>query len=206
MEEAKLIALAQKGDETAFEQLVLLYQKRVYNLALRMVQNPDDAFDLSQEAFLKAWKNLPNLKADAAFSTWLFRMTSNECIDFLRRSKRQKTVSLTVESDDDEEVQLDMPDMAPGPEEAAIRAEEQALLQKAMEQLPPDHRQILTLRIVDDLDYRQISEVLGIAEGTVKSRLARARDNLRKNLAALGNNSSFMPSENQEGREQHAVQ
>ncbi|MCQ2419009.1 MAG: sigma-70 family RNA polymerase sigma factor [Clostridia bacterium] len=206
MEEAKLIALAQKGDETAFEQLVLLYQKRVYNLALRMVQNPDDAFDLSQEAFLKAWKNLPNLKADAAFSTWLFRMTSNECIDFLRRSKRQKTVSLTVESDDDEEVQLDMPDTAPGPEEAAIRAEEQALLQKAMEQLPPDHRQILTLRIVDDLDYRQISEVLGIAEGTVKSRLARARDNLRKNLAALGNNSSFMPSENQEGREQHAVQ
>lgn len=206
MEEAKLIALAQKGDDTAFEQLVLLYQKRVYNLALRMVQNPDDAFDLSQEAFLKAWKNLPNLKADAAFSTWLFRLTSNECIDFLRRAKRQKTVSLTVESDDDEEVQLDMPDTAPGPEEAAIRAEDQALLQKAMEVLPPDHRQILTLRIVDDLDYRQISEVLGIAEGTVKSRLARARDNLRKNLAALGNKSSFMPSEKQEGREPHAVQ
>lgn len=206
MEEAKLIALAQAGDETAFEQLVLLYQKRVYNLALRMVQNPDDAFDLSQEAFLKAWKNLPNLKADAAFSTWLFRLTSNECIDFLRRAKRQKTVSLTVESDDDGEVQLDMPDPAPGPEESVVRAEDQALLQKAMDALPPDHRQILTLRIVDDLDYRQISEVLGIAEGTVKSRLARARENLRKNLAALGNKSNFMPSENQEGGKQHAVQ
>lgn len=206
MEEARLIASAQKGDEAAFEQLVLLYQKRVYNLALRMVQNPDDAFDLSQEAFIKAWKNLPNLKADAAFSTWLFRMTSNECIDFLRRSKRQKTVSLTVESDEDEEVQLAMPDPAPGPEEAAIRAEDRELLRMAMDALPPDHRQVLTLRIVDDLDYRQISEVLGVAEGTVKSRLARARENLRKNLAALGNKASSDPSENSEGGKQHALQ
>lgn len=206
MEEAKLIRSAQQGDEAAFEQLVLLYQKRVYNLALRMVQNPDDAFDLSQEAFIKAWKNLPNLKADAAFSTWLFRLTSNECIDHLRRAKRQKIVSLTVEDDEDEAVQLDMPDTSPSPEDMLLRAEDQELLRRAMDALPPDHRQVLTLRIVNDLDYRQISEVLGVAEGTVKSRLARARDNLRKNLAVLGNNLDPTPSEKTEGGKQHAVQ
>lgn len=204
MEEAKLIQMAQKGDSSAFEQLVLLYQKRVYNLALRMVCNADDAFDISQEAFIKAWKNLPNLKADAAFSTWLFRLTSNECIDFLRRAKRQKTVSLTVESDE-EETQLDMPDSAPTPEEHAISQDERECLARAMAALPPDHRQILALRIIDDLDYRQIAEVLDIAEGTVKSRLARARENLRKNLARQRNNSSLSASNQPKGGRSHVM-
>lgn len=203
MEEIKLVQQAQKGDSSAFEQLVLSYQKRVYNLALRMVCNPDDAYDVAQEAFFKAWRSLPSLKADAAFSTWLFRLTSNECIDFLRRAKRQKVVSLTVSSEE-EQAQLDMPDPAPSPEERVITRQTHQQVLAAIDALPTEHRQILTLRILNDMDYRQIAAVLGIAEGTVKSRLSRARENLRKNLDTAGNNPKPTASIGQKGGKSHA--
>lgn len=185
MSEEQLIRRAQQGDNVAFEELLLLHQKKVYNLCLRMSANPDDALDLSQEAFLRAWRSLGQYQFEASFSTWLFRLTSNICIDFLRRKKRRQETSLTESYDDsDEGAELSVPDAQPGPEQQAMTNETKIELARAMEQLSPEHREILQLRVIEDLQYEQIADILGVRVGTVKSRLARARLSFRKILKA----------------------
>mgnify|MGYP004514874641 FL=1 len=199
MPEEQLIRRAQQSDNEAFEQLLLLHQKKVYNLCLRMSANPDDALDLSQEAFIKAWRSIGQYQFEASFSTWLFRLTSNVCIDFLRRKKRRQETSLTESYDDsDEGEEFSLPDTAPLPEEQAITNETKLELAQAMERLGPEHREILQLRVVENLPYEQIAEILDIRVGTVKSRLARARLSLRKILKA-GNYFSDASSERIEG-------
>lgn len=178
-----LIHRAAKGDEAAFEQLLTQHEKSVYNLCLRMTGNPEDAMDVSQEVFLRVWKNLGSYQYDAAFSTWLFRIASNACIDFLRAKKRRNDVSLTMQDENDgEDKELAVPDETPLPEEQLLAKEQQSAVMKAMNELPPDFREILQLRVVEELPYEEIAEILDIKVGTVKSRLARARDQLRKNL------------------------
>lgn len=178
-----LIHRAAKGDEAAFEQLLTQHEKSVYNLCLRMTGNPEDAMDVSQEVFLRVWKNLGSYQFDAAFSTWLFRIASNACIDFLRAKKRRNDVSLTMQDENDgEDKELAVPDETPLPEEQLLAKEQQRAVMKAMSELPPDFREILQLRVVEGLPYEEIAEILDIKVGTVKSRLARARDQLRKNL------------------------
>ena len=199
MSEEQLIRRAQQGDNGAFEELLLLHQKKVYNLCLRMSANPDDALDLSQEAFLRAWRSLGQYQFEASFSTWLFRLTSNICIDFLRRKKRRQETSLTESYDDsDEGAELSVPDAQPGPEQQAITNETKIELARAMEQLSPEHREILQLRVIEDLQYEQIADILGVRGGTVKSRLARARLSYRKILKA-GNYFDSASSEPVEG-------
>ncbi len=199
MSEEQLIRRAQQGDNGAFEELLLLHQKKVYNLCLRMSANPDDALDLSQEAFLRAWRSLGQYQFEANFSTWLFRLTSNICIDFLRRKKRRQETSLTESYDDsDEGAELSVPDAQPGPEQQAMTNETKIELARAMEQLSPEHREILQLRVVEDLQYEQIADILGVRVGTVKSRLARARLSFRKILKA-GNYFDSASSEPVEG-------
>ena len=199
MSEEQLIRRAQQGDNGAFEELLLLHQKKVYNLCLRMGANPDDALDLSQEAFLRAWRSLGQYQFEASFSTWLFRLTSNICIDFLRRKKRRQETSLTESYDDsDEGAEISVPDAQPGPEQQAITNETKIELARAMEQLSPEHREILQLRVIEDLQYEQIADILGVRVGTVKSRLARARLSFRKILKA-GNYFDSASSEPVEG-------
>ena len=175
MSEEQLIRRAQQGDNGAFEELLLLHQKKVYNLCLRMSANPDDALDLSQEAFLRAWRSLGQYQFEASFSTWLFRLTSNICIDFLRRKKRRQETSLTESYDDsDEGAELSVPDAQPGPEQQAMT------------------------NVIEDLQYEQIADILGVRVGTVKSRLARARLALRK-ILKTGNYFDSASSEPVEG-------
>lgn len=208
MEDRELVERARAGDAAAFEELVLKYQQRVYNLTLRMTGNEEDAFDLSQEAFLKAWKGLETFHFESAFSTWLYRLTSNACLDFLRAQKRRRTVSLTAEDDDGEEVQIEITDPAPNPEQAALAAEDRRMLASALDALDDEAREIITLRVIDDLSYDRIAEVLGIREGTVKSRLSRAREKLRKKLLQIGNNPVISSSVNtgKEDAQWNAVQ
>jgi RNA polymerase sigma-70 factor (ECF subfamily) len=194
-DEKKLVRLAAQGDQEAFGQLVSTYEKQVYNLALRMVGNREDAADLTQEAFLRVWRGLDNYKADAAFSTWLYRLTSNVCIDFLRREKRRKTVSLTfLDEDHDEAVELSIPDPAAGPEQLAIETESRETMAAAMDELDVEFRQILTMRVINGLSYDEIGDALDLRPGTVKSRLSRAREKLRKQLLKTGNKSDKNPS------------
>ncbi len=187
MDENKIIEQVLAGDSNAFGTLVETYQDRVYNLALRMCGNPDDAFDLSQEAFFRAWRGLSGFQGEAAFSTWLFRLTANVCLDWLRAKKRRPTVSLTAVDDDGEEVQMEIADPGKSPEEILEAAEDRAALAKAMNQLPVEYRQILTMRAINDMSYTEIAEALQLREGTVKSRLSRARLALRNLLVKTGN-------------------
>ena len=203
MEDREIIERVLGGDNNAFGLLVEKYQTKVYNLALRMSGNEDDAFDLSQEAFLRAWRSLSSFQFESAFSTWLFRLSSNICLDFLRAQKRRASVSLTLTNEEDEEIQLDVPDPGKTPEEAALAAEDRVLLEAALNSLPADQRQIITLRAIDDLSYTEIAEILQIQEGTVKSRLSRARTALRNKLLQNGhksNTSSSKPIERRDAR------
>lgn len=203
MDEKSIIEQVLAGDNDAFGQLVQEYQTKVYNLALRMCGSQDDAFDLSQEAFFRAWRNLPGFQFDSSFSTWLFRLTVNICLDWLRAKKRRPTVSLTTINDEDEELQLDVPDPGMSPEELLLAAEDRAELTRALNELPVEYREILTLRAINDMSYTEIAEVLKLREGTVKSRLSRARNALRNKLLQNGNKlktETSIPSERRDVR------
>ena len=196
IDEKHMIRLAADGDMAAFEQLVTTHQPAIYRLALRMTGNPEDAADMTQEAFLRAWRGLGSFQADSSLSTWLFRLTSNVCIDFLRAARRHLCLLYTS---DGEEYTLDAPDPAKLPEEELLAREEREELQAAMDLLAPEQRLILSLRVENDLSYTDIAAVLGVREGTVKSRLARARDQLRKKLSQSGNKAAAASSNPQKG-------
>lgn len=198
MQDELLIRRAQRGDADAFEQLLLEHQKNVYNLCYRMAGNPDDAMDLSQETFLRAWRCLDQYQFASAFSTWLYRLCSNICIDFLRKRRRQQTVPLTFEDADGEEQTYAVPDAQPLPEEQVELKLTRETLAAAMAQLLPEHRAVLQLRVVNEMSYEQIADVLDIQIGTVKSRLSRARNQLKKSLER-GNLSRRASSESMEG-------
>ena len=203
MDEKAIIEKVLAGDNNAFGELVEAYQDKVYNLALRMCGNADDAFDLAQDAFFRAWRGLSGFQFESAFSTWLFRLTSNVCLDWLRAKKRRPTVSLTTLDDEGEEVQMEIRDPGKSPEELLLAAEDRAAVAKAMNELPVEFREILTLRAIDDLSYTEIAEILHLREGTVKSRLSRARLALRNKLLQNGNkleSGSSIPSERRDAR------
>ena len=181
-QELDLIEKAGKGDEDAFELLVLANQKIVYNLALRNLRDPEDALDVSQEVFIKAFTALGSFRGDSRFSVWLYRLTQNACADFARKNRRGGVLSLSG----DDEGDIDIPDGGETPEEAAERSELQAAVRDAVDALPAASREILLLREFAGLGYAEIAEALHINEGTVKSRLARAREALAELVRGRG--------------------
>lgn len=187
------------GDADEYEKLVLEYQKNVYNLALRMTGDPEDAADMAQEAFIKAYNSLSGYRGDSKFSVWLYRIVSNVCLDFLRAKKRRQTVSLSVTDDDGEESELDVADDSQSPETLFERSMTRDAVRRGLASLTPEYRQILILRELQGMSYDEIASVLGLESGTVKSRIFRARKKLCAFLLRDGNISGVSPSSNTEG-------
>jgi len=183
--EWEIITRVLTGEINAFELLVIENQKNVYNLALRMTRDEQQAFDISQETFLRAYTSLKSFRGDSSFSAWLYRLTSNICIDYLRREKKHKTVSITYDDGDGEE--LEIADFSNMPERELERCELRDVIEKGLLELSDDHRKIVILRDINGLSYNEISETLELEAGTVKSRLARARLNLANFIGDVGN-------------------
>ena len=179
MNELLLISRARGGDREAFGALVEQYRDNVYRLAYRMCGNAYDADEAAQEAFVAAWRALPNFRGDAKFSTWLYRLTTNTAIDVMRREKRHQTVG-------DGEM-VDVADDADSPQETVERTEQQEAVQKALSTLSEEYREVLLLRYMEELDYAEIAEVLQLPSGTVKSRINRAKAALKTALLKSGN-------------------
>lgn len=200
MTERELAGLARQGDQDAFAQLVEKNQNRIYTLCTRMTGNPEDGADQAQEAFLRAWRSLPSFQGDSSFSTWLYRLARNLCIDFLRQKKRRSAAFSVVSLDGGEgEAPGDIPDRRPTPESEAERRELRLEVGEALSKLSDEHRQILVLRELEGLSYAEIADALGLEAGTVKSRIARARLAMRAFLLAGGNFSVPEPSTQTKG-------
>ncbi|MBQ9249469.1 MAG: sigma-70 family RNA polymerase sigma factor [Oscillospiraceae bacterium] len=198
-QEAAVIRRVLDGDVNAFEDLVAAYEKNVYNLALRMTGNAQDAEDMAQEAFIKAYNSLPSFRGDSKFSVWLYRIVSNVCLDFLRKQNRRPASSLSQEDEDGEETQMDIPDESQSPEQLLERSLTQEAVQRGLQSLSEEQRQILLLREIQGLSYEEIAETLDLEAGTVKSRIFRARKKLCAFLIADGNIPDSFASSKQGG-------
>ena len=161
------VSRAQAGDRKAFSELVRRHQSPVYRYLLRMLGSHEDALELAQDTFIKAWQALPQWQPEAQFRTWLFRIANNAALDALRRRKLVEFVPL--------EDGYDAPGSEPDPEHQAQVTQDVRQLEASLNKLAPEHRQILLLREVEEMSYEEIGRVLSLSEGTVKSRLARAR-------------------------------
>ncbi len=178
-QETELIALARKGDKDAYRELVLGYQDRVFNMVISMVRNREQAEDISQEVFVKAYFALPRFKGDSAFFTWLFRIATNTCLDHLRKHKPAET-SLDQSFEEDEELSRKDTLAAPEAEQPEAKLQSEGDLAKLFNLLKPDQRMILTLREAEGYSYEEIAEMLKCGINTVKSRINRAREALKQ--------------------------
>lgn len=178
LEDFRLIDLAlNQNDEQAYGDLMKRYRMAVYHMILKMVRNVDDAEDLTIEAFAKAFKNLHKFKQDYTFSTWLFRIATNNAIDFIRK-KRLKTMSLntTFKNDGGEDVNIDVEDDNLNPQQEAIKSQKIELVRTFVTKLPPKYQRLVRLRYFDELSYEEIATELDAPLGTIKAQLYRARE------------------------------
>lgn len=169
-----ILRRAQKGDTAAFEQLITPHEQLVWRVCWHYTHHMEDARDCAQEAMVKAWRSLPQYRQDCALETWLYRIAASCCLDFLRRQKRRAAESTDALA----ESGFDPADPSPQPEETAIRHDEKQLLRQAVDQLPVDMRTALILSAVEGRKYEEIAQITGVAAGTVKSRINRARQKL----------------------------
>lgn len=167
----------EKNDQAAYAELLDRYKESVFYLLLKMVNNKDDAEDLTLEAFGKAFKNIEQYTPNFAFSTWLFRIATNNCIDFIRK-KRMVTLSLdkTFTSGDGDEMTMDVRSDTLDPEEHLIRKQKNVLMRSIVEKLKPRYRLLVEMRYFQEMSYEEISETLDLPLGTVKAQLFRARE------------------------------
>jgi RNA polymerase sigma-70 factor, ECF subfamily len=173
----------QRGELDAYEILVRRYRNRVYGLAYSMLRNEQDATDVSQEAFVRAWQAIREFKKGASFCTWIYRITTNLCIDFVRKRHRQPTTPFEEALDPDTDVDVvEPPSTNPLPPQELERKELRAQIDAALRELSPEHRAVIQLREFEGLEYAEIAKVVGCSMGTVMSRLHYARKHLQKLL------------------------
>ena len=192
-EERRLIEQSRQGDQGAFDALVRRYEKQLYNTAYRLTGSYDDASDLAQEAFVRAWNNLRSFRGDASFSTWLYRIVTNVFLDERkrRRARPQRSLEEALGSDENT-VTRQFEDAGPTPQDRVEERERWQILQKAIAELPAPQRVMVVLYHTENRSYEEIAQIMGLPMGTVKSRLNRARLALKNKLAPVA--ELFLPA------------
>ncbi len=182
--EAQLIARCRRGDRDAFNELVDRYQAKVYNLAYRLLGDPDEAWDVSQEAFLRIYRGIRKFHGGSALTTWIYRIVHNLCLDELKKKRRRPQIASEPETEDpNAEALLDrLPDESSEPQALALTAELRQAVRAAIMRLKPHHRDVLVLYDLEGFSYNDIAAMLRTNVGTIKSRLNRARLSLAKEL------------------------
>ena len=182
--ENELIERCKNGDYSAFEQLVLEHQKKVYNIAFRIVGNIEDSMDITQEVFIRVYKSISGFSGESKISTWIYKITSNLCLDFLRKHKNLGT-NISIDGaykDENSDLKLQIEDKALKPDEKVETLLMQDAVRNAINELEISHKTIIILRDINGFSYNEIAEILDCSVGTVKSRISRARKNLKKIL------------------------
>ena len=177
----ELVRRSQEDDERAFGELVSRYETKVFSLALKMVRNPEDAEDVLQDTFLRAYRGIKSFKGNSTFSTWIYRITANSALMRLRK-KQLPTVS--IEDADERETPVNIADWSPGPVEQLLSQELQGVMEEAIAALPAEFRQVFVLRDIEEMSNAETAEILDLSVAAVKSRLHRARLKVRNRLAA----------------------
>ncbi len=181
-----LINRFRSGDTAAFEELIVRYETKIYTTCLYFLKNREDAEDAAQEVIIKLYRKLDTFRQEASFTTWMNYVAANTCKDLLRKRKRDRVLSLDEEIEtEDGQVQREIPDGKPGPGDCLEQKELREVLLRAIGELSEEHRAVMLMREYQTLSYEEISEIMGISLGTVKSRIHRARGELRQILRAM---------------------
>ncbi|MFZ4620363.1 MAG: RNA polymerase sigma factor [Bacteroidota bacterium] len=181
-EDSRNIKNALKGDQAAYRLILKKYHDQVYNLLYRMVHDKDEVEDLTQEAFIKAFNSLKNFNEEFAFSTWLYKIATNNCIDYIRKKKLATfSIDKPLESKDGE-YSFEIPDTTYTPDKDLIAGQRTRILEEAVNALPEKYRQVILMRHTEDKDYQEIADELNLPLGTVKAHIFRAREILYKRL------------------------
>lgn len=176
---ALLVLRAQKGEADAMEALLAQYEKRIYNISLRVTGNETDAFDAAQEALIKIYKSIASFRGTASFSSFVYRLTVNTCIDFLRKRKNDISIEASLEDG----LSFEDKNNTDDPEKAYLNSDLNDKIQQALQKLDEEHRVLIVLKDIQGFSYEEIAQVLKLSMGTVKSRLFRGREKLKKALA-----------------------
>lgn len=182
-DEKNLLTKAKNNDIDAFEKLIEIYQKKVFNIAFRMMGNYEDANDAAQEVFIRVFRSLESFKEQSAFSTWIYRITTNVCLDELRKKKNKKLIYIDEEiKNEDGEVKRQIESDEPTPEILAEKNEIKKFINEAINSLSEEHKLVIVLRDIQGFSYNEIASITKTPEGTVKSRINRARQALKEIL------------------------
>lgn len=179
----QLVKRSQRGDTQAYEELVARHRDKIYARAFSMVRNEEDAFDLSQEAWIKGWQRLKQFQGDSSFATWMTRIVINLCLDLMRKQKRQRADSIEQMNEETGGVERQMPVVTTNPTEGLERSELRKRIDQAMTQLSEAHRTVLILHEFEELEYKAIAKVMKCSLGTVMSRLFYARRRMASLMA-----------------------
>ncbi len=182
-QERLLIKSSKSGDIQSFEELISIYEKKAYNIALRIMGNEEDAKDMTQEAFVRIFKSIANFKEQSAFSTWMYRIVTNVCLDEMRKRKNEKLISIDSGFEtEDGEIKLELKSNSETPEEAYHRKENKQVIVGAINELNDEYKSVIVLRDVQGFSYEEIASILSCSIGTVKSRINRGRNLLKDKL------------------------
>ncbi|MFH2054475.1 MAG: sigma-70 family RNA polymerase sigma factor [bacterium] len=181
----KLITQALTGDQTAYRELLIRHQKAIFQIILRIVRNRDETEDLVQETFMRAFNSLATYRSEYRFSTWLYRIAANCAIDFLRKKKIEALSLDKPVQTKDGAVGMEIPDRAQNPEERLWAKQRRNTIEEAIESLPAKYREVILYRHRDDQSYEDIARILNLPVGTVKARIFRARELLKKKLKSI---------------------